>query len=282
MTSPRPPHPALRFGFVVPWGDAADVGELAATAEHHGWDGLFVWESLWGVDAWVSLAVAACRTSTLRLGTMLTPLPRRKPWELAGQVATVDRLSAGRVTLAVGLGAPDTGYANFGEVIDRRTRAELLDEGLAVLRGLWHGQPFTHDGTHYQITPCDFPTIGHTAQPGGVPIWCVGALHSTRSMNRAFGCDGLLPQVVEAGVARQCTLDELRALEVPSRPTLPPRDERGDRPYDIVVEGSVSEHSPAAWADAGATWWIESMWSAIGDTDPVGAALERLRRGPPL
>lgn len=260
---------SMRFGFVVPWGDAADVGELAAAAERHGWDGLFVWESLWGVDAWVSLAVAACRTSTIRLGTMLTPLPRRKPWELAGQVATVDRLSGGRVILAVGLGAPETGYANFGEIVDRRIRAELLDEGLTVLRGLWRGQPFSHDGTHYRITPSEFPTIGHTAREGGVPIWCVGALGSKRSMDRARACDGLLPQVVEDGVARQCTLDELRTIEAPT-----------DRPFDIVVEGSRTEHSPAAWAEAGATWWVESMWGAMSDTDPVGAAMERLRGGP--
>src|SRR6476659_5222170 len=117
----------MKFGFVVPWADAAEIGELAAVAELHRWDGLFVGEPVWGVDAWVALAVAACRTKALRLGTMLTPLPRRKPWELAGQVATVDRLSGGRATLAVGLGAPDSGYEEFGEVVDRRVRAELLD-----------------------------------------------------------------------------------------------------------------------------------------------------------
>ena len=263
----------MQFGFVVPWADATDIGELAGAAERHGWDGLFVWESLWGVDAWVSLAVAACATSTLQLGTLLTPLPRRKPWELAGQVATVDRLSNGRVILGVGLGAPDTGYECFGEVVDRKVRAELLDEGLAVLRGLWKGQPFSHDGTHYSISPCDFPTIAHTARPGGVPIWCVGALGSEKSMARAAGCDGLIPQVVDDGTARQCTLDELRTVAVPC-------GRISERPFEIVVEGSNTEHSPAAWADAGATWWVESMWSAMGDTDPVGAAMHRLRSGP--
>ena len=45
----------VQYGFVVPWADAAEVGELAAVAERHGWDGLFVWEPVWGVDAWVSL-----------------------------------------------------------------------------------------------------------------------------------------------------------------------------------------------------------------------------------
>jgi alkanesulfonate monooxygenase SsuD/methylene tetrahydromethanopterin reductase-like flavin-dependent oxidoreductase (luciferase family) len=260
----------VQYGFVVPWADAAQVGELAVVAESNGWDGLFVWEPVWGVDAWVSLAVAACQTATIRLGTMLTPLPRRKPWELAGQVATVDRLSSGRVILAVGLGAPSAGYAAFGEIIDRRIRADLLDEGLAVLRGLWKGQPFHHDGVHYQVAPCDFPAIGNTVQQPGVPIWCVGALGSNRSMERAFACDGLLPQVVDNGEARQCTLEELQHTNLP----------RG-RPYDVVVEGAWSEHSPAAWADAGATWWIESMWHAMSEADPVGSATDRLTAGPP-
>jgi hypothetical protein len=258
----------MRFGFIVPWADAADIGELAAAAENHGWDGLFVWEPIWGVDAWVSLAVAATRTSTIRLGTMLTPLPRRKPWELAGQVATVDRLSNGRAVLGVGLGAPESGYRSFGEVIDRRVRAELLDEGLDVVRGLWAGQPFSHHGKHYTLSPCEFPALGHTVQQPGVPIWCVGALGSTPSMSRALRCDGLIPQVVDGGTARQCTLEELQEFELPTG-------------FDVVVEGSHTEHSPAAWQAAGATWWLESLWSAVSDPDAVDACMELLAAGPP-
>lgn len=262
----------VKFGFVVPWADAAEVGELAAVAEQFGWDGIFVWEPVWGVDAWVSLAVAATRTSTITLGTMITPVPRRKPWELAGQVATVDRLSNGRVVLGVGLGAPDAGYAEFGEIIDRRIRAELLDEGLAVLRGLWGGQPFGFDGSHYTVRPSEFPAIGHTVQQPGVPIWCVGALGADKSMQRALGCDGLIPQAIAADGARAVTLDELQTF----------MHDNTVRPgYDIVVEGSTTEHSPAAWAEAGATWWLESMWSAMNDPEPVGAAIARLTAGPP-
>ena len=103
----------MRYGFVVPWADADEVGDLAATAEEAGWDGLFVWEPVWGVDAWVSLGLAAVRTSRIRLGTLLTPPSRRRPAELASQVATVDRLSGGRVILSVGLGALDSGFEAF-------------------------------------------------------------------------------------------------------------------------------------------------------------------------
>ncbi len=266
---------AMQFGFVVPWGDAADVGELAALAEQAGWDGLFVWEPVWGVDAWVSLAVAAMRTSTIRLGTMLTPLPRRKPWELAGQVATVDRLSHGRVVLGVGLGAPSSGYECFGEVIDRRVRAELLDEGLTILDGLWHGQPFRFRGRHYEVEPTEFPTIGHTFEQRRLPIWCVGALGSEISMMRAFRCAGLIPQMVDGEgpgrVARQCTLEELQQV----RATLP-----GDG-FEVIIEGTGADHSPAAWKEAGATWWLESLWSAVSDPDAVDAARMRLLAGPP-
>ncbi|MEO5723292.1 MAG: LLM class flavin-dependent oxidoreductase [Ilumatobacteraceae bacterium] len=261
----------MKFGFVIPWADAAEVGELALTAERCGWDGIFVWEPVWGVDAWVSLAVAATRTSTITLGTMLTPMPRRKPWELAGQVATVDRLSKGRVVLGVGLGAPSSGYEEFGEVIDRRVRAELLDEGLAIVRGLWHGQPFRFRGVHYEIEPTEFPAIGHTYQKPHVPIWCVGALGFEHSMARALACDGLIPQVIETGNARQCSLEELQN----ARATIPADG------YEIVIEGTNAEHSPAAWMAAGATWWLESLWSAVSDPDAADAASVRLLDGPP-
>jgi alkanesulfonate monooxygenase SsuD/methylene tetrahydromethanopterin reductase-like flavin-dependent oxidoreductase (luciferase family) len=266
----------MKFGFVVPWGDAEDVGDLAAAAEEAGWDGLFVWEPVWGVDAWISLGLAAVRTSKIRLGTMLTPPSRRRPWELASQVATVDRISAGRVTLSVGLGAIDSGFDTFGEECDRRTRAELMDECLEIVCGLWAGQPFQHDGTHYSIGPSEFPAIGHTVQQPRVPIWCVGALGRTKSMNRAMQWDGVIPQVLEqGGSARQPHLDEVVEL----RSQLDAR--RPDDAVDIVIEGTVAEHSPAAYADAGATWWIESMWDAMAEHSPVTAAYDRLQQGPP-
>lgn len=269
----------MKFGFVVPFADAADVGRLAEAAERAGWDGLFVWEPVWGVDAWVSLAVAATRTERIRLGTLLTPLPRRQPWELASQVATVDRLSGGRVILSVGLGAPETGYASFGLETDRRTRAERLDEGLDVLEALWRGQPTSFEGRHFRLSPSKFPAIGHPAQQPRPPIWCVGVVGRARSMARAARCDGLLPQVVEPTGARQATLDELRNGVAELRALLPA--DRDPTTFDVVIEGDEHEHSPAAWADAGATWWISSMWSAIGEADPVGAALDHLLAGPP-
>jgi len=265
----------MKFGFVVPWGDADDVGDLAAAAEDSGWDGLFVWEPVWGVDAWISLGLAAVRTSKIRLGTLLTPPSRRRPWELASQVATVDRLSDGRVTLSVGLGATDSGFETFGEECDRRIRAELMDECLDVMCGLWHGQPFAYSGSHYTVTPTEFPTIGNTVQSPRVPIWCVGAIGREKSMSRALKWDGVIPQVLDTDGIRQPHLDEIRALRERVA------SEVDDRGFDIIVEGTMSEHSPAAYANAGATWWIESMWDAMSEHSPVTAAYDRLLEGPP-
>jgi len=269
----------MKFGFVVPWGDADDVGDLAAAAEDAGWDGLFVWEPVWGVDAWLSLGLAAVRTSKIRLGTLLTPPSRRRPWELASQVATVDRLSAGRVTLSVGLGALDSGFETFGEECDRRTRAELMDECLDIACGLWGGQPFSYTGAHYQVAATEFPTIGHTVQQPRVPVWCVAALDHEKSMRRALGWDGVIPQVIDTDPSvgiRQPHLDEVAELRSSLRSERPDGDD-----VDIVVEGTMSEHSPAAFADAGATWWIESMWDALTEHSPVAAAHDRLMVGPP-
>src|ERR671926_142111 len=133
----------MRYGFVFPRGDARTAADFAHEAEQAGWDGFFVWEPVWGIDAWVSLTAAAMRTDRIRLGTLLTPLSRMRPWKLASETATLDNLSNGRVILSVGLGAVDTGFEAFGEVTDRKTRAELLDEGLDILTGLWRRQPFT-------------------------------------------------------------------------------------------------------------------------------------------
>ena len=95
----------MRFGAVIPFADEREFTELATVAEEAGWDMVFSWEAVWGQDAWATLAAAAMVTERVRLGTLLTPAARYRPWDLASRVASVDRLSQGRVTLGVGLGA---------------------------------------------------------------------------------------------------------------------------------------------------------------------------------
>jgi alkanesulfonate monooxygenase SsuD/methylene tetrahydromethanopterin reductase-like flavin-dependent oxidoreductase (luciferase family) len=143
----------MRYGWVLPYGDARTASELAAVAEEHGWDGFFVWEGVWGIDPWISLAAVAMRTERIRMGTMLTPLPRRLPWELAGQVATLDNLSGGRVILPIGLGAADDRWWLFEDDPGRRVRAERMDEALDLIQALWSGEPVRYDGAHYRARP---------------------------------------------------------------------------------------------------------------------------------
>src|ERR1700759_2467204 len=94
----------IRYGAVLPGGTAPAQLEQAELAEQAGWDGGFSWETGDGVDPWTLLAAVAARTSRVRLGTILTPLPFRRPWKLASQVATLDQLSGGRGNLGPGGG----------------------------------------------------------------------------------------------------------------------------------------------------------------------------------
>lgn len=127
----------MRYGVILPGGTAVEQLEQAVLAEEAGWDGVFVWEAAYGVDAWGLLSAMAARTQRIKLGTMLTPLPWRRPWKVASQVVTLDQLSGGRAILAVGLGAVDTDLPLTGEELDLRTRASMMDEGIDLIRELW-------------------------------------------------------------------------------------------------------------------------------------------------
>src|SRR5256714_3819416 len=139
----------MRFGFVLPGGTPHEQLDLAILADASGWDGVFVWEAAYGFDAWSLLTAMAMRTSRVRLGTLLTPLPWRRPWKVASQVATLDQLSGGRAILSVGLGALATDLPDTGEVTGTRPRADLMDEGIDLIRGLWAGRS-SYQGQHYR------------------------------------------------------------------------------------------------------------------------------------
>jgi len=274
----------MKYGFVLPSGDARVAADFAFEAERAGWDGFFVWEPVWGVDAWVSLTAAAMRTQRIKLGTLISPISRMRPWELASKTVTLDQLSQGRVILSVGLGAVDTGFAEFGEVTDRKMRAELLDEGLDVLTGLWRGQPFAYEGKHYHLKPTTFFPAPPPVQQPRIPIWVVGAWQRDKSMQRALRYDGLLPNVLnERGEHIPPTPDHIRDI------TTYIRQHRADStPYDVVVEGKTPGDDLASahtivqpWIDAGATWWIEAAWPAPDQPTDLNAILNRIKQGPP-
>jgi hypothetical protein len=274
----------MQFGFVMPIGSARNAADLAFEAEKAGWDGFFVWELVWGVDAWISLAAAAMRTKRIRLGTMLSPLSRMRPWKVASETVTLDHLSNGRLILSVGLGAIDNGFEQFGEVTDRKTRAELLDEGLDVLTGLWHGQPFKYDGKHYKIKPTEFYPPPPPVQKPRIPIWVVGAWPRTKSMNRVLHYDGLLPNVF----GKDGRMGRPEPKDVREMRLWIEKHGRAKAKFDIIVEGRSPGGDPVKagetvrpWVEAGATWWTETMWNAMDDTDVIQKAMKRIRQGPP-
>ncbi len=270
----------MRYGFVLPEGDARRVAESAREAEAAGWDGFFIPDPVWGVDPWVSLAAAAMVTERVQLGTMLTPVSRYRPWSLAAQTATLDNLSGGRVILAVGLGALDTGFEAFGEVTDRKTRAELLDEGLDIITGLWAGQPFNYDGKHYHIKETAFFPPPPPVRKPRIPIWVVGAWPSEKSLTRVARWDGLLPNVLGPEGMGGGTPDDIRQMKA----FIERRRAADAGPIDIIVEGKTPGDDRARgaetvrpWVEAGATWWLEADWSMPGHE----AILKRIRQGPP-
>ena len=200
----------VRYGFVIPRGDPRAVAELAGELEAAGWDGAFYWDGInigdmETYDPWVVMAAMAMRTGRVRIGAMLPPA-RRRPWKLARETMTLDRLSGGRLVLPVGLGTlDDGGFSKVGEPTDRRVRARLLDESLDILTGLWSGEPFSYEGGRLE----EMTFLPRPVQRPRIPIWVVGAWPSEKSMNRALRYDGLLAYTTRGEV----TPEDIRAMK---------------------------------------------------------------------
>jgi alkanesulfonate monooxygenase SsuD/methylene tetrahydromethanopterin reductase-like flavin-dependent oxidoreductase (luciferase family) len=277
----------MRYGVIIPGGDVQTIVALAREAEEVGWDGVFYWDGIYIADAgpmfdpWVTLAAVAMATSRVRIGAIISPLSRRRPWKVARETVTLDHLSQGRLVLPVGLGAlDDGGFGKVGEPTDRRTRAELLDESLDILTGLWSGRPFSYAGKHYHLDEMTF--LPPPVQQPRIPIWVVGAWPRAKSLARALRYDGILPDKLNPdGTRAAMTPDNLRELAAYAS------EHRGAAasPFDIIMEGATPGDDPATaadmvrpWAEAGATWWNEAMWDATQQPERVRT---RIRQGPP-
>lgn len=273
----------MRYGFLIPTGDPRVVAELAHEVEESGWDGAFYWDGICvgdmeTYDAWVVMAAMAMRTEKVRLGAVLTPPARRRPWKLARETVALDHLSAGRLVLPVGLGAlDDGGFSKVGEPTDRKVRAQLLDESLEILTGLWGGEPFSYEGEHYRLEEMTF--LPPPVQRPRIPIWVVGAWPSRKSMGRALRYDGVLVAAV-GGSAESPSVTPGIIREVKEY-----ADEHKDGAFDIVWEGQTPGEDPMQaasivrpFAEAGATWWIESPWTPPNAPEDLRT---RIRQGPP-
>ncbi len=278
----------MKFGVDIPnfghWSDPREVARLASDVEAAGWDGLSIWDHIlvWDgaevVDPWIALSAAAAATERIALMTMVTPLPRRTPWKLAREVVSLDHLSGGRFILGVGIGWPtDPEFTRFDGPEDVRVRADMLDEGLDILLGLWTGEPFDFDGEHYRLAESRFlPT---PLQQPRVPIWVAGMWPNRRPFRRAARFEGAVPIFLDGEEPLPPTPD--RIAEVASYVN---EHRTTDGPYDLTTVGTVfgsgGENAVdlQGMAAAGATWWREQWVPGTMDHD---AWLERVREGPP-
>ena len=263
----------MRYGICLAnLGTFADPGvpvSIAQAADASGWDGVFIWDHLafaWGppaADPWTVLAAIAASTERVRLGTAVTPVARRRPQVLAHQVATLDNLSGGRVTFGAGLGGSTVEFGKFGEPTDAKVRAAMLDEGLELLRRLWSGEEVSHRGEHYTV---EGVTLAPTPVQERVPIWIGG--NRPASLRRAARWDGWLADSADPTGMTLSPADIERSIAAIGR---------SDQ-YDVVVLGERDRMDPVAYAQAGATWWLENLHDKRGSFDEV---LALVQHGPP-
>jgi alkanesulfonate monooxygenase SsuD/methylene tetrahydromethanopterin reductase-like flavin-dependent oxidoreductase (luciferase family) len=271
------PGPSVRSALDVPlFDELADptlCARLAAEAEEAGWHGFFVWDHLrWNppvrqvADSWITLAAVATATERLRLGPMITPLPRRRPAKVAREAATLDLLSGGRLNLGVGIGEDRFGreFSKTGEQLDDRARGHMLDEALEILTTAWSGEPVHHHGEHYTVDGIEF--LPRPVQRPGVPVWIAGFAGNTRPLRRAARHDGFFPVNLEH--PDQLAEVVARVNELRHDPTAP---------YDFVVSRPVGG-DPRPWQQAGATWCLTGFEPDRVSSDHLRGVL---RDGPP-
>jgi len=280
----------VRYGLSLPnggeCGDPRFLLELAERGEAAGWEGLFLEDYITyqgdphapTCDVWTTLGSIAVRTRRMVLGTSVTPLPRRRPWKVAREAVAIDQLSDGRFVLGLGIGdagdhvVTDASLSHFGEVLDRRSRAEMLDEGLAIIDGLWRGEPFQFRGKHYQIEEVTF--LPRPVQQPRIPIWVGGGYPLPGPTRRALRWDGSFLYKLDATDGGEATEGVMSADDVRRLRAL-----AGDRSFDIAVGGArrgkdvdAERVHIGAIRDAGATWWIE--WIPPSDRDTMRRSVD--------
>ncbi|MCB0828450.1 MAG: LLM class flavin-dependent oxidoreductase [Solirubrobacterales bacterium] len=244
-----------------PFGDPAVLVELAGQAEDAGWDGLFLWDHILfenegkpTVDPWIALTAIACSTSALRIGAMITPLARRRPWKVARETVSLDHVSNGRLIFGAGLGfPPEVEFGTFGEETDDTVRAKKLDEALAIMAGLWSGEQFEYTGEHFSVDETIFRPS--PLQKPRIPIWCAGWWPNRRPFRRAAQWDGVVPEMVGGSTPTPEAVKEIS--------TYVKRHRTSDDPFDIAVngysEGSQDSELMEEYRSSDVTWWLERI-----------------------
>jgi hypothetical protein len=274
----------MKFGLALPYGNARSAARLSQLAEEAGWDGCFLGDAIWCEDPMIALAAAATVTNRLRLGTMIIPVPLRRPWKIASESVAVDHLSDGRLILGLGTGAVWMGWQGFpDEVTNAKARAEMLDETIDILTLLYQRKQFDYDGKHYHLKLTLVDEMHYPPKPvqqPRIPLWVVGIWPYKKSMQRALKGDGILVEKRNPdGSIADVTPADVRQIKayVDENRTV-------NTPFDIVTSGKISNFDPAqrqdtlqAWREAGLTWWIEGLWEETEEQ-----VSEHIRRGPPV
>ena len=286
----------MKYGIYLPnfgpYGHPRELARLAYLAEQAGWDGIFIWDHIvraWATpvaDATVALAAMASDTARIRLGAMVTPLARRRPWKLARESASLDHLSGGRLILGVGLGSSggaQVEWENFGEPMDLKQRAGMLDEGLRIITGLWSGEPFSFSGEHYSVKESVF--IPAPVQKPRIPIWVAGNWPNKAPFRRMARWDGMIPEIKLDG-------GELEGLADAVHFTLAQR--ASTDPFDVVFSVPPLQYlnlagageRVAAYAAVGVTWLLEQLYPVNFGADwqgtwPLEEMEKYLCQGPP-
>lgn len=269
----------MQFGLDVPtteeYTNPLVLAQLAADAETRGWDGFFVWDVLNGIDPWIALTAIALHTKRIRIGLMVLPLARHQPWLVAKRLADLDHLSGGRMVCTVGLGFQDEDFSAFGANPDRRIRAAQLDEGLTILDQLWTATSVSYHGEHYSLT--DVTITPKPRQSPRIPLWVAGGWPGRAPFRRAARWDGACFMSINTVTKAWLTVEEFQTGVAYIQ-----QHRASQAPFDVIMSGDTSDERDdaivkvRAYADAGATWWVEEGlgWS-------VDEFREHIKRGPP-
>lgn len=276
----------MKFGLdVATDGEYANprrLADLAAEAEQAGWDGFFVWDVLFAhkapkesvIDPWVTLSAIAMKTEQIRIGAFMTPLARRRPWQVARQTATLDHLSNGRLIFGAGLGYQELDFVSFGEEYDPKLRAEKLDEGLTILNGLWTGEQFSFSGKHYQLEDVTLRPI--PVQSPRIPIWVAAGWPRHKPFQRAARWDGVYVMTVNQKTNELLTAEEVKEIVT----YLQSLRKRND-PFDIAINIDLTdnladgEEIVQPYLETGATWCVALSPETLDEFEQL------IQNGPP-
>lgn len=249
--------------------------ELAKEAEKAGWDGFFLWDHIYAddmqdanvLDPFIVLAAIASQTKKIRIGTTVTPLSRRQPWQIARETATLDHLSNGRLILGVGLGGdPVNEFAAFGMESNDKLRGEMLDESLDILQGLWSGEKFAYNGKHYQIKETQF--LPSAVQKPTIPIWVGGNWPNKKPFRRAAKFQGVFPLL--AG-----SWDGLQPKDYQAILTyIKKYQQQQNKSFDVVFMTNFNawdnfDEMISDYSSAGVNWFVECIHPWREDLDTL-------------